>query len=208
MLNLNNKSVYLEYGFGDKWAATSFLLKESERLNKVIYFNCEDWQLIYEIANYLNHKGKIKYKKYPIIRPNYDIVFKTKPLKTKITYKKSSNIIAYQFDGRSDFYIKNSQPHEIQYFLKYTKALNYKTINVGNMQPLNFVINILAKCKLFVGVPSGITHVAMSVGTPIHCIFNNFDKNKLINSYHYKQNVKYYKNLMDFCNFLPKISLL
>ena len=193
---------------GDIWAFTSYILKQSEIENKTIYFDRGSLNSqISSFKNFFDTNGKIELNKQKNkikkVKANY--MFFREFLKTKIQWKENNNkIIAYQFDGRHLNYNKNPNKNEIIYFLNFFEKLGYNLINVGNFKPLSFIIKTLSECEFFIGVISGISIVANSVGCPINLLENNLPKwkvNKLKFTHLSKiKNINYYKRINNFTN--------
>lgn len=166
---------HLRYGFGDKWAVTSYLLKKSEIEKKIILFDSDNYDLIYKIASFFNTNGRIEHKKSNLIfEENYNTVYTTKYVPTKKVWQENKNkIITYQFDGRCGSSLKNPPDHEIHQFITFFEKLGYKTIDLGNYKPISFIIDSLSSCQFYVGCSSGIANVNMSVNAPMYIVKQN-----------------------------------
>jgi hypothetical protein len=169
------RSFECTHALGDTWAATNYFLRISERLRKPIRVNAHFQSFkdfVLNIRPYFNSSGRIQFVDDPFEHKiGYCQMYSIGFLPTKIRWKRSkSNIIAYQFDGKDMAEYKNLPPDVLANLLKSLNSRGYNTINVGGMKPMPFIIKTLAKCKLFVGCPSGLSHVAMSVKCPINLI--------------------------------------
>jgi hypothetical protein len=169
----DNKIVNFNFGhFGDIWARTSLLLRISEILGKPTVASAKVGQenISTSIVPYLRTHGELKFVKHP---HNADVDYcenyRTPILRTKKTWEfnPNSRIIAYQFDGRHESESKNLPTDKIAFVLDSLRRFGYEPIDVGHMKPIPEIINILSECKLFVGCPSGLSVVSMSVGNPI-----------------------------------------
>ena len=169
-------SHYIRYGFGDRWASVSYLLRKSEQEGRPIIVDGDvDSRHIYELASYFDSTGKLIYEKNrPFEFVDIHQAFSTKYLPTKKTWKASdSNMVAYQFDGITAFWDKNPSDQEISEFLSYLVSCGLTPVDLGHMKPIPYIIDTLATCKFFVGCASGIAHLSMSVDTPMYVILHN-----------------------------------
>lgn len=172
-------------GFGDAFAVTNYLLRASERIKKPVRFACHNRDLrerVRFISTYLDTPGRINIvnaRKQKIL--GYCEPFGVKFVRTKRRWRYNhwSKIVAYQFDGRHLAEEKNLPPDRVDYLVKQLKMMGYNPIDVGNHKPLGYVIDVLAKCRFFVGCPSGIAHVSQSVGNPIYVITKEMKRSYL-----------------------------
>lgn len=72
--------------------------------------------------------------------------------------------VCYQFDGVSSAESKNPSPQDLDRILE---AIGTDGIRLGNHQTLTDIVALLSKSSLFVGVDSGMSHIAHSVGVPV-----------------------------------------
>ncbi len=160
-----------ELGFGDTWAVTSYLLRISQEINKpvkVFSHNKRFVLTVRDVKKHLNTYGDIEFvHTVPTAKMSYCEPYKAKFLPTKKLWNCSTNIVAYQFDGRHLAKVKNIN---YNYVLRVLKSKGYVPINLGGYKPLDFIIDILSKCKFFLGSPSGMSVVSMSVGNPAYVI--------------------------------------
>lgn len=167
----------IELGFGDTWAVTNFLLRVSLEIKepvKVFTSSLLFKKNVCEIVNYLDTNGKITFVTTPPqVAMSYRDIYRIKFFPTKKVWRCDSNIIAYQFDGTHLSQFKNLIGDSLNKFLNCLKRMGYLPINVGGYSPLNGIINILTKSVCFVGCPSGISKVAISVGVPTYVITKN-----------------------------------
>lgn len=183
------EKIYRVYGqaLGDCWLSLNYLinlaLQEKETL-KVSYW-------------YLNHSKKIRRvdNKLKEILPlfkhaNLIQLGEWEPTEWKIPWqnlskypltptivswsKNNSKKICYQFDAKS----KKGQSFpskDIENELLKQIGQNYELIKLGFHQTLRQCVEELANCEIFVGVDSGMAHMAASVGTPLFYCQNNRD---------------------------------
>jgi hypothetical protein len=169
---------YTEYcGFGDLWAVASYLLRVSEELGKPSRFFGKSKQrnTINSILPHFRSKGAVNIVPHPpqkLKMLGYCEPFRVKfvPTHQSWKYNKYSKTVAYQFDGYHLAGEKNLPLKRFMYLLESLNAMGYQAIDVGNSKPISFIIDTLAKCKFFVGCPSGLSVVSISVGNPVFLI--------------------------------------
>ncbi len=169
---------YTEYcGFGDMWAVTSYLLRVSEEIGKPAQFwtkSAKQRDIIRAVTPLLKSKGKIDL--VPMPTPKMKVLNYCEPFRVKFvpTYKRwkhnKQNIIAYQFDGNHLANDKNLSLSRFMYLLKSLEGMGYELVDVGHKKPLPYIVDVLSKCKFFVGCPSGLSVVSISVGNPVFLI--------------------------------------
>lgn len=162
-------------GFGDIWALTSYLLQISEELRQPARFSAVSLNLLNTIrliTPFMKTKGEIKIVSESFQRfIDYCDPFRIKLLPTYKTWSNNnSKIIAYQFDGKHLHDKKNLPLRRFRFLLNSLIEMGYEPVDVGHYRPISFIIDILSKCRFFVGCPSGLSVVCMSVDTPIHLI--------------------------------------
>lgn len=186
-------------GLGDYWQSISYFLTESEKKQQTIQINVNQktkdtfawirplldstgsYDFVNEKADYLPSWEELC---YPVV-------------KTKTQWQDvKSNTICYQFDGYCDANLKNPFPHEIQQFFERMKQFNFQ--NVGNYLNVYKGIKFLSTAKIFVGCPSGLSIIALSVGVPIYVVYNRLPNIERLIDVRYKdKNIKFYKNLSE-----------
>jgi hypothetical protein len=164
-----------ECGFGDIWAVTSFLLRISEESARPTKFAARSKSFkstMQDILPLLQSKGKIEFVGGQAAQRilNYCEPYKVKFVPTINKWTGNSKIIAYQFDGNHLANHKNINKDRLEWLLNNLIKMGYEPVNVGGRQSVEFIIDTLAKAKLFVGCPSGLSVAAISVGTPIFLI--------------------------------------
>lgn len=163
-------------GFGDIWALTSYLLRVSEESGKPTHYfsrNQRQKEIMQSIVPHLKSKGKIVFSFKPTERLlGYCEPFLLKLVPTKRTWKYNgcARVVAYQFDGVHLADEKNLPLPRLIHLLRSLTNQGFIPIDVGHHKPLSFIVDTLAKCKFFVGCPSGLSVAAMSVGCPIMLI--------------------------------------
>ena len=87
------------------------------------------------------------------------------PIPTKLKWLGvETDRICYQFDGIFQASMKNPSADELQKILDSLKG--YKLIKLGLPMTLEQIIKEMAASALFIGIPSGMSHVGVSVGIP------------------------------------------
>lgn len=193
-----------ELGFGDTWAVTNFLLRVSEEIQaptRVFSRNKAFVKLVTEIPQYLDTNGKIKFvTDVPQVGMTYCDPYRVRFYSTKKKWQ-PENIVAYQLEGRHLANFKNI-PHNI---LNKLISLGYLPINVGGFKPLAFIIDMLSRCKFFVGCPSGIGVAALSVGCPVYIITSQLRNDYLrfmFRCQYYDKKVQVFKYTSSFLSAL------
>lgn len=80
--------------------------------------------------------------------------------------------VAYQFDGRAHGE-KNFPPGDEPRVLDGLRSMGWRPVRVGGGMPLIECVETLARCAAFIGVDSGLGHVAAAVGVPLWYVQNN-----------------------------------
>ena len=169
---------YTEYcGFGDMWAVTSYLLRVSEEIKKPASFwakSSKQRDIIRSITPLLKSNGTINIVDSPSRKMkilNYCEPFRVKFVPTYKRWRRNkSKIIAYQFDGSHLAEDKNLSMRRLLYLLKSLDLMGYELVDVGHHKPLSYIVDVLSQCKFFVGCPSGLSVVSISVGNPVFLI--------------------------------------
>lgn len=85
------------------------------------------------------------------------------------------DIVACQFDGRLFAESKNPEPEIVDQIRDFILQQGLSPISLGGHYTLADCVSILAEAVLFVGVDSGMSHLAHSVGTPCVIYQNKLD---------------------------------
>jgi hypothetical protein len=190
-------------GFGDRWVTIGCLLKRSERWKRPILINpYPNDEFFHAIINQFDTTGTLVVTpEPPSIFLSYCVSFSGPYCNTIRKWDgRSGNKIAYQFDGRSKASFKNCTSIEKMQILDAANELGYQAIDVGGIElSLEEKIDVMAGCDFFVGISSGMSVVAISIGMPVHIIYNDsiYDyQRKCI--FGNKQNVVLHQNHVDF----------
>ncbi len=91
--------------------------------------------------------------------------------------KKAERYICVQFDGVSSAQAKNPSKEDQQSIIRWATSQGLCVLDLGGenrmKMELSQVVDQLARCALFVGCDSGISHIAHSVGCPTYILEYN-----------------------------------
>lgn len=155
-------------GFGDLWATVNYAL------TRPVVPGIYPWQqehavgdTLREIASLLETPAALKLVDFEPPTPfPWKESFACPYLPTRARWAGAgSGAVCYQLDGKSERGIKNLTWAEEVGLLTWLSS-RYRVINVGGRRPLGEVVRAMAGAEAFVGVPSGMSHVANSVGVP------------------------------------------
>ncbi len=90
------------------------------------------------------------------------------PTKTRWRNDPRSRAVVYQFDGESAAESKNPPDTEREKLLAWLRNVGFETVQLGKHLSLAECVEEAANAALFVGVDSGMSHVAHSVGVPVY----------------------------------------
>lgn len=178
---------------GDRWAHFNRIIKFSKDGNGFIYFDNkseDEINKLYELWNLIDTNVKLNIVYEYCNPPQADGVlefpypyYKTKKQWSHLNNKKYD--ICYQIKTTQEsaewLPIKNFTEKNISDF-ENKIASKYKIIEIGNDKntPVEEEINIMLESKIFVGISSGFSHIAHSVGIPVFLKkFENDDYNFL-----------------------------
>ena len=197
-------------GLGDGLALVNYVLKVSEKEGKTekVYVGANHWvaSKINEYLGILDTTGVIQ-----IVTehdPNDDFIevpwnkrFTTDYCPLKNTWKPNSNkIISYQLFGRNGGgFCKKCSKKEKEFLEKHYSQKGYELrwLDVG--KSLKECMDILAESEFYIGVDTGITHLALCSGIPIHLIRNCRSIVNIFHSYSHKaEEMNIYKNMQHF----------
>jgi hypothetical protein len=148
---------------GDVWASTSYILKNGGQL---VQSRRSITHKMKECADLMEHDRPMIFTKRAPTEQLGSWVFKEKYLPTKQRWDPTENWIAYQFDGRSHHHknLSRNQEHEI---LSAIRRRGFKPVRLGGHISLMECVDILSRSHMFVGVDSGMSHIAHSVRIPM-----------------------------------------
>lgn len=180
-------------GFGDSWAAASFLLRLSETTQTPTLVTGESAR-IFQIAPFLASSGTIRRTTRPaeiligspmvLAQSGYvtslkDLqilswaeLFRQRYLTTQKTWKpNAAGIVCVHFTPANQGATVCPSFH-IAAILSALASTGYRTVSLGPHLTLAQNIDVSASAELFLGIDSGLSHLVHSVGTPAHLIRN------------------------------------
>lgn len=170
-------------GLGDCWATVNYLFNKSLELREEVvvsswYYNRRKKKRdvnykLNEIISLIDCDGKISVTDDEGDRYlSWKEVFSSPYLPSKIKWTPNdSKVFCYQFDGKSHK-CKNLPPKDEELVLKTMKDEGYETIRLGKHLSLKECLEIMSHSELFLGVDSGMMHVAHSSGVPTYIARN------------------------------------
>jgi len=173
-------------GLGDRWASVSFCIAQAICESRPIkmaprYFHARKnvWrQYDLSFVQYFVGGDLLEIVDFPPSRQlNWQEVFHRTPYQpTKRRWiPNASGTVCYQFDGKSWHRQNFRTPDEEFLIIREIERLGWQAVRLGkeiSQDSLSADIDRLANCEFFVGVDSGLSHVAYSVGTPILMVVN------------------------------------
>lgn len=185
-------------GFGDRWAAVNYILQQGQ----TNYFSVQCPQALQarRILRALRTDSVLLPSPLPPnARPAICEAFSRPWLQTRVAWSPQVDprLVTFQFDGRSFADRKNLTPQEEQFLQIILLNLGYRLENVGGMRPLRNIIRLLARSTFFVGVCSGVSHIARSVGTPSFVISNRLAYHRELR-YTYRHGAKVCRTYREF----------
>lgn len=215
---------HAHFGFGDKWSICNYILRTSEDTGCKTLITSQCWNDdISLIMRNLVSTGSFEFVPLSYTRKiDYCATFKINfcPTKNYVWTPNKSKLICYQLDGKWKSEVKNLSDGETKALFHFLRKSGYELIDVGNMRPLSESIRLLSKAEAFVGIPSGMSHVANSVGTPSYIICKaSMGVPRIASSnmsdamqfhigciYHQKHNVHLYNSVQELTDYLFRLS--
>lgn len=159
---------------GDYWVFVSKILKKNAGEDVKIQTSKVD--LVSEMVDLFDHKCnsvEITEKRGPsskMLRPRRMCIAAREPrLKTKKRWE-GGNLIAYSTGCR--YRRKFKTPPWISEMTETLKSIG--AIDVGLPMSLTEAVDVMSKCKFYIGVPNGLTHICESLECPTHIVIHNF----------------------------------
>jgi hypothetical protein len=185
---------------GDTWSCCSYILQREykPRLNPCTMGR--DYRgLVGLISSLLDTRNGFEYVEgEPKYVPSHFSCYQHDYVPTKSKWSGGgSGKICYQFDGRSEGEDKNLSKEEEGELLDIW-GRGYGVENLGGMRNLGEVVELMSGSELFVGIPSGMSHVAHSVGIPTVIILTEAMLKKYGGFGYYRQSVYCNKRNMVF----------
>ncbi len=85
-----------------------------------------------------------------------------------------SRAVCHQFDRRSQAHLAAPPADQLRRFHLRLQEHGLQAVDLGHGRPLAECVDLLAACHAYVGVCSGMSQVASSVGVPLHVVRNEF----------------------------------
>ena len=186
-------------GLGDCWASVNYMLGMSEAIRDSVY-----------LSDHYDHNRKRKEvgSKLKEILPLFSSigkvivtgedsgvdcclswldVYPVPYLPTKVRWvTNKSKTVCYQFDKKS--HMSGRIPKEDEQLVLDTLCeMGFVPVKLGREQTIEEAVALLAACEFFVGLDSGFTHVAHSVGVPVYMIRSERPMVDIQTIYRYKE---------------------
>ena len=120
-----------------------------------------------------------------------------------LMYDKNKNIYtSRKYSAQNEY--RNIPYLELEkIFINFISFNNIKICSVGEHEGLANSIKILSESKIFIGMDSGMSHVASSVGIPTYLYYWELERQNvsILNS-HKNKNIKTFKNMDDILDIL------
>ena len=202
----NHKRIYgkVKVHFGNLWAFSSMLILKSRDIGAPVYVSSrmKRKHLVQEMLSHMDTSGsKIIWvdEKYSEGQRKYGVRNHKRPfVNTKVGWTwmhGKYGRICYQLNTKSNnprFSSKKISDDEIKRILDYL-AKDYELIEVGLPYTIQQSINIMSSSDAFIGICSGMSQVAHSVGVPMYL----YDW-RLLKKCHPKKTYKIFKDSSDF----------
>lgn len=85
--------------------------------------------------------------------------------------------VCHQFDSRSQAHLATPTAEQLRSFLARLQEHDFEPVDLGHNRALADCVGQLAKCHAYVGLCSGMSQVAISVGAPLHVVRNEIQLN-------------------------------
>lgn len=173
-------------GLGDVWSGLNYHARASQRTNTPVYVSTKtrsyglpgngDWvdtrKFMEQILNLLAIPSAWMPRlvdEVPTASCSQDC-WGAEYFPTILRWHGSAKHVCYQFDGISSAADKNPSLIDVQKFHDWAEESGVKTVFSGKPLSLAACVEALAGASLFVGSCSGVSHVAHSVGVPMHLL--------------------------------------
>ncbi|HEX7378940.1 MAG TPA: hypothetical protein VF278_17600 [Pirellulales bacterium] len=83
-----------------------------------------------------------------------------------------SRVVCHQFDSRSQAHLATPTADQLRRFHDRLREREFEPVDLGHDRPLADCVPQLAACHAYVGLCSGMSQVAISVGAPLHVVRN------------------------------------
>jgi ADP-heptose:LPS heptosyltransferase len=196
-------------GLGDAWNLANFLLQKSQQHNKPVEIktqNEEESNLLLLIQSLLQHDTK----GFTVTKENFDTEWELTQdpyFKTKLTWDGGSKkTIITKVTSKSKLLgnLQDLPENEIKYLDELIKNNNYTRIELNNEQTIKEIIMLMSSATAFIGINTGMSHIAHSVGLP-NVIIHHYTQIPL-DKFHGKNKYLTFKTIRDFENFVNNVN--
>jgi hypothetical protein len=165
---------------GDHWAATCFLLFESEligspvRIQKTGICDGETWDVepfVRRIATLIDSEGCLAFTDESGEGIDYWSMWR-RSLPTRVQWRPGGQHVCVQLTGRWSSSQKDCSAEDIDLLYGGLTDLDLSIVQLGLPMSLEDGVEMLATCRFFVGIDSGYMHVAHSIGCPRYLVRN------------------------------------
>ena len=190
---------------GDVWAFVNYCIKHNHHELSAIALDGKPIdKKIYEIFDNLDTSFKFDVcysdKKFETVNQFYAWGIEYTPTVVK-WYQNNNRIITHQLDGgRLHNDLKCISEDFKSDILQVIHSRGYIEQSVGGQFSLSECIKHMSESEFFIGIDSGMSHVAHSVGVPVILIESNFD----FRPYHICKQYKTAKTVYDVASIIYK----
>ena len=168
---------------GDVWASVNWLLRFSMEKQEPIFVSRHvrdmggDWHdvgyMVQTIADLLESTGKLEIVSDYGERKLQDAeIWRSFYLETKCKWRgKQSNLCGTQWEGVSNPKGQNVTEEEAKMICSALEDIGFKHMVLGRPMSIEQIVEYLSRCRFFIGIDSGISHIAHSItGLPVFII--------------------------------------
>ena len=183
---MNYKKVQSPHGkaLGDCWCVINYFINLALEKKEIIYLclwynkgsSIKRVDKLKSILPLFRYNNMIKLTEDKITEPkiHWTMGYKYPFISTKKTWKQNnSKKICYQFDAKSKTAARFPSENIGKDILSRLIDMGYEPIQLGKELTLEECISVLSESEIFIGLDSGFSTVAASVGTPIFFVQNN-----------------------------------
>ncbi len=169
---------------GDCWCIINYFINLAIEMDEVVYL-CTYYRKgdavkrvdkLKKILPLFKHDDMIELTEEEITESkiHWTLGHKYPFISTKITWKpNNSKKICYQFDAKSKTAARFPSEDVKEEILSYARSVGYELVKLGHELTLEECIRALSESEFFLGLDSGFSTVAASVGIPVFFTQNN-----------------------------------